>query len=166
MIKHRPVDASDNDPLLKREQLAEMDVMRNDLKAAGIPFLDAQGRRADFHSLRGSLNTHLALAEIEPHVRQKVMRHRDVKTTRDHYTDSAMLPSTEVVTELPDFTSYATPCATVSDISCPQASSLGTNEKNGDAAKDAAHECVGHETAPSGTPCHEPQNGWPTRIRT
>ena len=45
MIKHRPADASGNDPLLKREQLANMDEMRKDLKLADIPFLDTQGIR-------------------------------------------------------------------------------------------------------------------------
>jgi len=165
LIKHRPAGASGSDPLLQREQIADMDMMRKDLKAAGIEF-EIQGRRVDFHSLRGSLNTHLAIAEVDPQVRQKLMRHSEIKLTLDHYTDSTMLPLTEAVTKLPEFTSYATPCATVSDISCPQASSPGTNGKNGDASKDAAHECVGHETAPSGASCHEPQNGWPTRIRT
>jgi len=166
LIKGRPEGTSDNDPLLRREQLASMDMMKKDLEAARIPFLDAQGRRVDFHSLRGTLNTHLAVAEIDPHVRQKLMRHSEIKLTLDHYTDSTMLPLTEAVTKLPEFTSYATPCATVSDISCPQASSPGTNGKNEGAAKDGAGECVSHELAPSGTACHEPRNGWPTRIRT
>jgi hypothetical protein len=42
-------------------------MMRKDLEAAGLPFVDAQGRRADFHSLRGTLNTHLA-GKVDPQV--------------------------------------------------------------------------------------------------
>ena len=166
MIKHRPAGISDNDPLLRREQLANMDEMRKDLKLADIPFLDGQGRRVDFHSLRGSLNTHLAIAEVDPQVRQLVMRHSEIKLTLDHYTDSTMLPLTEAVTKLPDFTSYATPCATNSDISCHEAASAGTNGKNEGAAKDAVQEGVGHELAQPDAACHKPQDGWPTRIRT
>ena len=116
----------------------------------------AYGRRVDFHSLRGSLNTHLAIAEVDPQVRQKLMRHSEIKQTLDHYPDSTMLPLPEAETKLPKFTSYAIACAKGSDIFCPQASSPGTNEKADDAAKAVVDEDSSHEPSSSGIPWHKP----------
>jgi len=45
-----------------------------DLKAAVIPFLNASGQRADFHSLRHSLATNLARAGTAPRVAMEIMR--------------------------------------------------------------------------------------------
>ncbi len=166
LLKLHPADAPADTPLLRREQIASMDEMRKDLAAAGIPFLDAQGRRVDLHCLRGTLNTHLALAEVDPHVRQKVMRHAEIRLTLDTYTDSTMLPLTETITKLPEFTAYATPCATDSDVSRPQPSQAGANSQSDAAAKNTEGEDVGREMACSVTSCHDPQDGWPTRVRT
>jgi integrase len=58
----------------------------------------------DFHSLRGSLNTHLA-GKVDPQVQQKIMRHSDIKLTMDTYTDSSLLRVSEAITVLPAFVS-------------------------------------------------------------
>jgi integrase len=42
--------------------LPKMETFKRDLRRAGIEFIDAKGRRADFHSLRHTLGTNLALA--------------------------------------------------------------------------------------------------------
>ena len=64
--------------------------MRKEIEAAGIPFQDAQGRRADFHSLRGTLNTRIA-GKVDPQMRQKIMRHSGIKLALDSYTDLTLL---------------------------------------------------------------------------
>ena len=75
------------------------------LKAAGIPFLDAKGRRVDFHSLRHTLNTNLALAGIAPRVAMEIMRHSDMRLTAKTYTDAGLLPIVDAVVELPSLLS-------------------------------------------------------------
>ena len=48
--------------------LPKMETFKRDLRHAGIAFIDAKGRRADFHSLRHTLGTNLALAGTAPRV--------------------------------------------------------------------------------------------------
>lgn len=72
-----------------------------DLKKAGIPVLDPQGRRVDFHSLRHTLATRLAVAGIQPRVAMEVMRHSDMRLTQKVYTDASLLPTLAAVRTLP-----------------------------------------------------------------
>ena len=72
-----------------------------DLKAAGIPFLNASGQRADFHSLRHTLATNLARAGTAPRVAMEIMRHSDMRLTAKTYTDAGLLPVADAVLKLP-----------------------------------------------------------------
>ncbi len=83
--------------------LPKMDKWRSDLKAAGIPYIDGEGRRADFHSLRYTLATNLAKAGIAPRVAMEIMRHSDMRLTMKTYTDTELLPLTDAVLKLPSF---------------------------------------------------------------
>lgn len=60
-------------------------MIRRDLEAAGIPFL-VDGRRFDFHSLRGQFATDLDRVGVSLPRVQKLMRHSDPKLTSRHYT--------------------------------------------------------------------------------
>ena len=66
------------------EKAARM--LRIDLESAGIPFEDADGRRLDFHSLRGTFATNLAKAGVSPKAAQELMRHSDINLTMKVYT--------------------------------------------------------------------------------
>lgn len=66
------------------------EILRRDLKAAGIPYKDEQERYADFHSLRHSANTMLGLAGVPAKVRQQFMRHADIKLTLEVYDDASL----------------------------------------------------------------------------
>ncbi len=149
----RTADSQAADPVFAREHIASMYMMRKDLEAAGLPFADGQGRQADFHSLRGSLNTHLA-GKVDPQVRQKIMRHSDIKLTLDNYTDSTLLRVSEAITVLPSFAEYAPPCAPPSDISGHLAAQGGTTAVLEDVEKVPENECLSHEMTPDGTTCH------------
>jgi hypothetical protein len=59
---------------------------------AFIEFLDARGRRVDFHSLRHTLNTNLAM---------EIMRHSDIRLTAKTFTDMGLLPTADAVLDLP-----------------------------------------------------------------
>ena len=69
-----------------------MNQFRADLEAAGIPYIDAKGEYADFHSLRKTFGTMLTLAEVGQRTVMELMRHSDMRLTVKTYTDANMLP--------------------------------------------------------------------------
>ena len=77
-----------------------------DLKRAGIPAVDEQGRRVVFHSLRATFATQLALNDVPDIVAQQLMDHQSIITTKKYYamvgvTDAhrymARMPALEMV---------------------------------------------------------------------
>ncbi len=80
-----------------------MDLFRADLKAAQIDFIDARGRRVDFHSLRHTLATNLARSGVAPRIAMEIMRHSDMRLTMITYMDTELLPTTDAIVSLPSF---------------------------------------------------------------
>jgi integrase len=64
--------------------------LKADMKAAGIPFKDAEGRQVDFHALRMTADTMLGVAGVPARVRQLFMRHSDIRLTLQTYDDSSL----------------------------------------------------------------------------
>jgi integrase len=62
-------------------------MIRRDLKAAGIPFVDAAGRVFDFHALRMQFVTTLARRGVQPAVLRELARHSSIDLTLKVYTD-------------------------------------------------------------------------------
>ena len=60
---------------------------KKDCQRAGIELCDIEGRTIDFHSLRVTFCTRLTQKGIPPAHAQRLMRHRDIKTTNEYYTD-------------------------------------------------------------------------------
>lgn len=89
--------------LVFADLLPKMTTFRADLKRAKIDFLDSEGRRADFHSLRHTLSTNLAVAGTAPRVAMEVMRHSDIRLTTKVYTDTGLLPVPDAVLSLPSY---------------------------------------------------------------
>ena len=83
--------------------IPSMKVFKNDLKAADVPFIDDQGQRIDFHALRKTYCTNLAIANVNPWLAMKLMRHSDINLTTKVYTDAGKLPLRESLGRLPDF---------------------------------------------------------------
>ncbi len=67
-----------------------------------VPFVDAAGRYADFHSLRHTTGTLLAAAGAHPKVVQKIMRHTDINLTMSLYTHVLKGQESQAVDALPD----------------------------------------------------------------
>ncbi len=67
-----------------RDDAAEM--LRLDLAAAGIDYIDAEGLVYDFHALRHQFITDLAAAGVHPKDAQVLARHSTITLTMDHYT--------------------------------------------------------------------------------
>ncbi len=62
-------------------------MLREDLKAAGIPYVDAAGKVLDFHALgRHTFCTNLALANVPPKVAQALARHSTITLTLNRYS--------------------------------------------------------------------------------
>ena len=80
-----------------------MNIFKADLRAARIDPVDGRGQRTDFHALRHTLATNLALAGTAPRAAMEVMRHSDMRLTSKTYTDAGLLPLADAVTKLPSF---------------------------------------------------------------
>jgi integrase len=75
---------------------------KKDLNFAGIPYRDAQGRYFDFHALRKCCNVFLGRGGVPPALRQKYMRHSDVRLTLQTYDDAEQYEQELVLAALPD----------------------------------------------------------------
>ncbi len=85
------------------ERIPRMEQFKRDLKAAGIPYKDEQGRVADFHALRHTLATNLADAGVHPVIAKAIMRHSDIGLTMGTYTHTSALALAEAVEKLPRY---------------------------------------------------------------
>jgi integrase len=68
-----------------RVPLRTSDMLKIDLQAAGIEYKTEKGQ-ADFHALRHTFGTMLAVSGTTPQIAQKLMRHSDPKLTQNIYT--------------------------------------------------------------------------------
>jgi integrase len=89
-------------PVLSGEMLPSMWMMKKHLKLVGIPYENEYGR-ADFHALRHTLATNLALGNVAPRIAQEILRHSDIRLTMNHYTDASQLPIAQAIQGLPSF---------------------------------------------------------------
>jgi integrase len=79
-----------------------LETLERDLKKAGIPYRDAEGRQADFHSLRYTFCTLLALANVPIRTAMELMWHKDPRLTLQIYTEAGQLDLADAVSRLPD----------------------------------------------------------------
>ena len=77
-------------------------MLRQDLEAAGIPYVDDAGRYADFHSLRHTTGSLLAAAGVHPKVAQRLMRHSTVELTLNRYSHVYAGQEDDAIAKLPD----------------------------------------------------------------
>ena len=98
----RPVNHDTEDRIFKG-LMPEMDRYKKDLALAGIPYKDREGRQLDFHALRKTYCTNLALAGVNQWNAMKLMRHNDINLTMKTYTDAGKLPLGEEINRLPSY---------------------------------------------------------------
>lgn len=101
LLRMRPLDWAPFQPLFTH--IPRMPAIRGDMKRAGIPTTDDQGRTVDLHSLRMTYGTNLTTSGASPRVVMELMRHSDIKLTMKIYTDAAQLPLSAAVEQLPAF---------------------------------------------------------------
>ena len=101
LCAYRPENPPSSDPVFPK--MPRMDHLKIHLRAAGIPYVDDQGRQADFHALRHTFGTNLSLAEVPPRLAMELMRHGDMRLTMRIYTDATRLPTAGAIDKLPGF---------------------------------------------------------------
>jgi integrase len=84
-------------------------LIRADLKAAGIPYMDASGRVADFHALRHSYITSLAMSTAPVKVVQSLARHSTPTLTLGLYAHVQLFDQTAALDGLPVQSGPTTP---------------------------------------------------------
>ncbi len=80
------------------------DMVKADLEAAKISYVDLSGRVFDFHSLRHQTGTMLARAGVHPRDAQAFMRHSSIELTMGYYTHQKRGAEIETAAKLPDLT--------------------------------------------------------------
>ena len=85
--------------------LPKMETFKRDLRRAGIEFIDAKGRRADFSFAASHARKPTSPWLAQPRVSaMAAMRHSDIRLTTKTYTDTGLLPVSDAVVKLPSFT--------------------------------------------------------------
>ena len=77
-------------------------MLRADLAKAKIDYIDDSGRYLDFHSLRHTTGTLLALSGAHPKEAQDLMRHSNINLTMTIYTHTVLEQQAKTVARLPD----------------------------------------------------------------
>jgi len=77
------------------------DMLKADLEAAGIAYVDDAGLFADFHSLRHSFVSLLVAGDIHPKLTQTLARHSSFSTTMQRYAHTRSKAEREALKALP-----------------------------------------------------------------
>ncbi|MFL5243883.1 MAG: site-specific integrase [Gemmataceae bacterium] len=76
-------------------------MLRHDLKAAGIPYVDESGRFADFHALRHTFITNMVKSGVSPKAAQSLARHSTIYLTMNVYTTLTVNDQASALASLP-----------------------------------------------------------------
>ena len=79
-----------NEPLWPKLTQKTAEMLRRDLKAVGIPYVDDAGLYADFHALRHSYVSLIAVGDVHPKIAQRLARHSDINMTMNRYTHTLL----------------------------------------------------------------------------
>lgn len=161
----KPEPCTGADPVFPK--MYRMWHFRRDLELAGIPFLDASGKRADFHALRHTYNTRLAVSGVSPRVAMELMRHSEMRLTTKTYTDVSLLPVAAAVQSLPSLMGLDS--SPDSQKLRPDGHSLSqgvTSALVAGTAQPVEVEGISPCLTPAVTGCHNEENGSGGRART
>ena len=81
------------------DKTAEM--LKRDLEAVGIPYVDDAGLYADFHALRHSFISLLAAGNVHPKLAQRLARHSDINLTMSRYSHTLLADEADALNSLP-----------------------------------------------------------------
>lgn len=125
------------------------EMLKPDLAAAEIPYVDAAGRYADFHAQRHTYIT-VAGRNLPPQMAQPLARHQDYKTMRG-YTHLGLHDTGAAVAQLPPLLPRKKPDAAALQATGTEGKSPGTEK----AAVQKVCQGVATEAAQRGTRVHK-----------
>lgn len=106
----RPDDAKDTDAVFPI--VPGLNLWKEDLKTAKIPYADEMGRVADFHGgTRKTLCSRMHRQGIPLAVAMRIMRHTDARLTMVDYADDEQLGTEEAIDAMPELLPEAKPQA-------------------------------------------------------
>lgn len=79
----------------------KLEMLQHDLKSAGIPYVDPDGRYADFHALRHTFITNLMKSGVNPKTAQSLARHSTIELTMNVYTSLTVHDQAAALASLP-----------------------------------------------------------------
>ena len=110
-----------------------MTLFKRDLEIANIPYLDEDGRQADFHALRHTFATMLHAGGANQAVTMQAMRHSDPRLTAVTYNDANLLPVSHAIFDLPNLGDGSLGSPIGSPIGSPNLDAEGHNLSQADA---------------------------------
>lgn len=78
------------------------EMLREDLKAAGVPYVDEAGEYFDFHAIRHDYLTGFSERDVSPKKAQQLARHSDINLTMNTYTHLKSHDLVETVEAIPN----------------------------------------------------------------
>ncbi len=97
-LKGHPQDC----PVFKFPEKRAAKMLRADLDAAGIPYVDDAGRFVDFHALRHTFITNLAKGGLPPKLTMDLARHSSFSLTMGRYSHTVVADRASGLDVLPD----------------------------------------------------------------
>jgi hypothetical protein len=89
LIDAKPHFARPTDRVFK--SVPTLRTFKDDLKLAGIPYKDDEGRQVDRHALRNTFVSWLGAAGVDARIAQRLARHSTIELTTKTYQDKRML---------------------------------------------------------------------------
>ena len=130
-----------NSPLWPQLTLNTAMMLRKDLDAAGIEYVDDAGLYADFHALRHSYVSLIVQGGAHPKIAQRLARHSDINLTMSRYSHTLLTDEADALSALPDFPS-------VFDDSEPQSEALRATGTDDARAESVLPPCLPEKVAP------------------
>jgi len=97
----RPKDAGPLASVIPAGAFPNTTTFHRDLADAGVERTDAEGRCIDFHALRTTFVSWLAMSGAHPKVAQALARHASIETTMERYTDLSLIDVRGTVERMP-----------------------------------------------------------------
>jgi len=121
--RFKPAEAKPTDRVFKGLIGRKIEPLQRDLKKAGIPYVDANGETADFHSFRHTFITWLRVAGVSKREAMELSRLSEERLLDRIYTDVSQLEVSKAVKLLPTLPRSDSPYySPKSGFLCPAAS--------------------------------------------
>ena len=83
------------------EAAKDLDERKGREKSDFLKKQDSEGRWLDLHALRMTLATQLPRVGVTPQVASEILRHSDIRTTLQHYTDLRLPDQADALKRVP-----------------------------------------------------------------